>query len=287
MVKLTDADIRTEEVKDWKGLHVFHFPFSSCSQKTRIFLNLKGLEWEGHLVDLMTNENVTDWYLGINPRGLVPTLVHDGDVHIESNDILTYLEETFPEPKLIPEGAEEETQALLKLEDDMHLDLRAISFRFVFAPPVPPKTPDVLEQYGRTGSGTVGGEKDDWIGVEIGFWDRLNREGITDEVAREAAGKFRDAFARIDSKLDGQPYILGDSLSALDIAWFIYAHRLMLADYPLHRLHPNMGAWYDRLKQDPAFAREIELPPELDQAFAATRAQNREAGTSLEAVGGL
>ncbi len=287
MVKLTDADIKTKEVQDWKGLHVFHFPFSSCSQKTRIFLNLKGLEWEGHLIDLMGNENVSERYLGINPRGLVPTLVHDGDVHIESNDILTYLEETFPEPKLIPEGTEEETQVLLDLEDDLHLDLRAISFRFVFAPPVPPKSADVLEQYGKTGSGTVGGQKDDWVGVEIDFWDRLNNEGITDEVARAAAGKFKQAFGDIDSRLAGRPYILGDTLSALDIAWFIYAHRMMLADYPLHRLHPNMGAWYDRLAELPAFAQEIALPPEIDAAFAATRAANAAAGTSLEVVGGL
>lgn len=106
-------------------------------------------------------------------------------------------------------------------------------------------------------------------------------------MAREAAGKFKEAFGKIDSKLDGRPCILGDTLSALDIAWFIYAHRLLLADYPLHRLHPNMGAWYDRLAELPAFAQEIALPEEIDEAFAATRAKNREAGASLEVVGGL
>ena len=48
------------------------------------------------LVDLLTNENFRPWFLGINPRGLVPVLVHDGAVHIESNDIIQYLEKTFP-----------------------------------------------------------------------------------------------------------------------------------------------------------------------------------------------
>ena len=100
MVKLVDQDIRTREVLEWKGLHVFHFPFSSCSQKLRIFLNLKEAKWESYLVDLMVNENLTDHFLGINPRGLVPVLVHDGDVYIESNDILTYLESAFPEGRL-------------------------------------------------------------------------------------------------------------------------------------------------------------------------------------------
>ena len=79
------------------------------------------------------------WFLGINPRGLVPVLVHDGAVHIESNDIIQYLEQKFPTPRLIPAGHETEVAALLKHEDDLHLDLRTLSFRFVFAPPGPPK----------------------------------------------------------------------------------------------------------------------------------------------------
>jgi Glutathione S-transferase, N-terminal domain len=102
MVQLVDSDIKTREVLDWKGVHVLHFMGSSCSQKLRIFLNLKGIKWESHLVDLFTNENFLPWFLGINPRGLVPVLVHDGAVHIESNDIIQYLEQKFPTPKLIP-----------------------------------------------------------------------------------------------------------------------------------------------------------------------------------------
>jgi glutathione S-transferase len=134
MVQLVDSDIKTREVLDWKGLHLFHFFLSSCSQKVRIFLNLKGVEWQPHVVDLFTNENLGEWFLGINPRGLVPVLVHDGAVHIESNDIITYLEKKFPQPKLIPAGSENEMAALLRHEDDLHLDLRTLSFRFVFAP---------------------------------------------------------------------------------------------------------------------------------------------------------
>jgi glutathione S-transferase len=74
-------------------------------------------------------------FLGINPRGLVPVLVHDGVVHIESNDIIQYLEQKFPTPKLIPAGHENKIAALLRHEDDLHLDLRTLSFRFVFNRP--------------------------------------------------------------------------------------------------------------------------------------------------------
>ena len=48
----------------------------------------------------------------IDPRGLVPVLVHDGGVHIESNDIIAYLEKTFAQPRLVPEGHENEVGAL-------------------------------------------------------------------------------------------------------------------------------------------------------------------------------
>ena len=96
MVQLVDGDIRTREVFFWKGVHVLHSMSSSCSQKLRIFLNLKAINWESHVVDLFANENFQPWFLGINPRGLVPVLVHDGDVHIESNDIIQYSNKNSP-----------------------------------------------------------------------------------------------------------------------------------------------------------------------------------------------
>jgi hypothetical protein len=53
MVQLVEGDIMTREVLDWKGVHVLHFMGSSCSQKLRVFLNLKAIPWESHRVDLM------------------------------------------------------------------------------------------------------------------------------------------------------------------------------------------------------------------------------------------
>src|SRR3982750_2956139 len=126
MVQLIDSDIETREVLGWKGAHVLHFQGSSCSQKLRIFLNLKGIKWESHLVGLHQGENFQPWFLGINPRGMVPVLVHDGAVHIESNDIITYLEKVFPAPRLIPAGHENEVAGLLHHEDDLHIDLRTL-----------------------------------------------------------------------------------------------------------------------------------------------------------------
>jgi len=287
MVQLLDSDIKTREVLGWKGVHVLHFMGSSCSQKLRIFLNLKEIKWKSHLVDLDTNENFRPWFLGINPRGLVPVLVHDGAVHIESNDIIQYLEQTFPTPKLIPAEHENEVAALLKHEDDLHLDLRTLSFRFVFAPPGPPKPTEALKSYAANGSGTVQGARDRDREIQIEFWERAAREGFTDERARASAQKFRAEFDALDKQLAQHPYLMGDTLSVLDIAWFIYAHRLSLAGYPLARLHPRFSTWVEKLRARPEFSKEIAMPPESVTQLEATRRAQTQAGKTLETVAGF
>jgi glutathione S-transferase len=285
MVALIDSDIRTREVLDWKGVHVLHFMGSSCSQKLRIFLNLKKIPWVSHPIDLPGHENMQPWFLGINPRGLVPVLIDDGAVHIESNDIIQYLEKKFPAPKLIPAGHENEVAALLKHEDDLHLDLRTLSFRFVFAPPGPPKPAAALESYINNGAGTVQGLKDHEKDVQIAFWQRASKEGFTDERARTSAVKFRTEFDALDKALARQPYLMGDDVSVLDIAWFIYEHRLSLAGYPFARLHPHVHAWAEKLRAQPEFAKEVgQLRHSPDQLEAVRSAQ---AGKTLEMVAGF
>ncbi len=287
MVQLVDGDIKTREVLDWKGVHVLHASGSSCSQKLRIFLNLKGIPWESHLVDLHSNENFRPWFLGINPRGLVPVLVHDGAVHIESNDIITYLEKTFPVPKLIPSGFENEVAKLLHHEDELHLDLRILSFRFVFSPPGPPKSAEALQSYAANGSGTVKGVADPDKAAQLAFWERVTREGFTDEMARTSAQKFRVEFSSLDDRLGKSPYLLGDALSVLDIAWFIYANRLSLGGFPIERMHPRVHAWMVKLAARPEFAKEIASPPQITARIEAVRRAHAEAGKSLEAVAGF
>src|SRR5882762_3939031 len=160
-MKLTESDIRTRDVLEWRGLHLFHAHPSSCSQKVRIFLNLKGIDWTSHPIDIGSSENMRPYYLGINPRGLVPTMVLDGEVHIESNDIITELEERYPEPPLVPHDQKTKMAELLRHEDDLHMDLRTISFRFLMDPSKPPKTAEDLKSYATGGAGTVRGKPDE------------------------------------------------------------------------------------------------------------------------------
>jgi glutathione S-transferase len=84
------------------ALALYHNDMSSCAQKVRLMLAEKGLEWESRHLDLRAGEHQQDWYIKLNPRAVVPTLI-DGDIVVpESNVINEYLDERFPDPVLKP-----------------------------------------------------------------------------------------------------------------------------------------------------------------------------------------
>jgi len=291
MVQLVDSDIQTREVLDWKGLHLLHHPAAACSKKVRIFLNVKGIDWESHIVDITSGENYSEWFLGVNPRGLIPVLVDDGVVHIESNDILMYLESKFsgsaPGPDLIPAGGESDMELRLKHENSLHMDLRTLVFRFYFPGKSPSKPEGALEKYRDTGSGTVGGAKDQEKSVQIDFWETVSREGITDEAARKSALKFRAAFDELEARLEDNPYLLGDALSILDVAWFIYTDRLILAGYPISRLHPLIDQWFNKLSERPEFSKEVVMPDPMKEMIATAQSEQEKAGKTLSLIAGF
>ena len=75
---------------------------SSASYRVRIALNLKGLSAEHLPHHLRKGEQRDPAYLAINPQGLVPTLQDGGAVITQSLAIIEWLEETHPEPPLLP-----------------------------------------------------------------------------------------------------------------------------------------------------------------------------------------
>lgn len=285
MVVLLEDDIQTKEVLDWKGLHLFHFSGSTCSQKTRIFLRLKNIEWTSHHLNLAAKKHITPWYMGINPRGLVPTLVHDGKVIIESNDILEYLEAQFPDPALMPADKADTIKAMLKAEDDLHLDIRALTMRFVFPSFLTKRPEKDLKAYEDFGTGTVEGEVDAHKQAELKFWrDIITHGSVTDEQAARAFRNFQKQLDEFDDLLSTRTYLLGDAVSVVDIAWYIYARRLISATYPLHRLHPAVGRWFDRLDADPGFHDEVPSGGPIGAVTAILHTCQRIRGSSLERV---
>ncbi|MGH7032481.1 MAG: glutathione S-transferase family protein, partial [Stellaceae bacterium] len=86
-------------------LELYHNSMSTCSAKARIALGAKGLEWKSHVLNLRMAETQRPDYLKLNPDGVVPTLIHDGEVIRESSVIIEYLDEAFPDPPLKPADA--------------------------------------------------------------------------------------------------------------------------------------------------------------------------------------
>ncbi len=82
-------------------LYLYHAPPSVCAMKVRLVLNEKGLPWDGKILDLRRGDQFDPEYRKLNPNSVVPTLVHDGRVVVESTVIIEYLDEAFPSPALM------------------------------------------------------------------------------------------------------------------------------------------------------------------------------------------
>ncbi len=102
-------------------LILYDFGNSVCCQKVRITLRAKLLEWRAIRVDLFKAEQYDPQYRKLNPKGVVPTLVHDGKPVIESTLICEYIDQTFPQaPQLIPADPWQQSRMRLwsKMVDD-------------------------------------------------------------------------------------------------------------------------------------------------------------------------
>ena len=78
---------------------------SSAAYRVRIALALKGLAPEQAYIHTRRREHLTDAYGAINPLRLVPALEDHGRILVESLAIIEYLDETHPEPPLLPRDA--------------------------------------------------------------------------------------------------------------------------------------------------------------------------------------
>jgi maleylacetoacetate isomerase len=77
---------------------------SSAAYRVRIALNLKGLAYEYAPIHLLRDggQQLKPEYRELNPDGIVPTFIDGDDVLTQSLAIIEYLEETYPEPTLLP-----------------------------------------------------------------------------------------------------------------------------------------------------------------------------------------
>lgn len=88
-------------------LRLYSYWRSSAAYRVRIGLNLKGLRYEIAPIHLLRDggEQRTDEFRDVNPQGLVPVLLHGNRQLSQSLAILEYLDETWPDPPLMPANA--------------------------------------------------------------------------------------------------------------------------------------------------------------------------------------
>ena len=225
-------------------MKLYHNAMSTCAQKVRFVLTTKGLDWEGEVLDLRRGDQQRPDFLKINPKGLVPVLMHDGHVIVESNVIVDYLNEAFPEPPLLPETPIDRANVrwwIKRLDDGLHLDVAALSFGVAFRHQlIKAKGSDeavikhieaVPDPYLRD------------VQRQVVF------EGIDSPRFALAVQQFDKLVKGIDAELQTQAWICGDALTLADIAFAPYVTRLEhLGMQGLWEEKPSFRDWYQRLK---------------------------------------
>lgn len=231
-----------KSVESLQGLHLYHGAISNCSMRVRMTLIEKGLDWTSHHIDLKKKENITPEYFGINPNGLVPTLVDNGVVHIESNDIIDYLDATYPEPTLRVEDNEGMMQ-WLKLAASIHVP--AIK-PYVYARKVAVKLKKTSEEQSRYDALQQNQELKDFHAKHKG-----SSTFSEDDVAR-AEGILAQCFDKLEQALDGKTWIMGEHYSLADISWIPVHFVLIGCGYPFER-YPNIQRWAEGFQAKASF----------------------------------
>lgn len=235
-------------VKAMKGLHLFHFVLSNCSQRVRFALEEKALPWESHHLNLAANEHVSEDYQSINPDGVVPTLVHDGQVVIESNDILGYLDAHFPEPRLAPEDPAERArmQAHIRLASGAQGSIKALSHELLFRP-FRKVSDEELALYEEKAANRE---------LVVFLRDYAEEGPAWQRRVKLARADMEQRLDSLEAALASDRWLSGASFGLADISWVVNAHRLQQAQYDLAGW-PSFLAWYERVASRPAFDRAI------------------------------
>jgi glutathione S-transferase len=240
-------------------LEHYHHNISVCAQKVRLVLEEKNLEVVEHHIDLKARQQATPEYLAINPRGTVPTLVHDGRPIIESTIICEYLDDRFPDAPVRPADAADraDMRRWTKIPDDgIHVACGSLSFAAVFSDQVRGDTP--LEEMAARLKQLPDQNR---ARRQIEIMEKKFDSPIVHDAIRLNEKMLNDMSGR----LKGHDWLAGDDWSLAEACLTPYVerlHRLGLA--PMWADKPGIGDWYDRVRARPSYARAITAYPTLD-----------------------
>lgn len=245
-------------------LELYHHGSSVCAAKSRFAIMEKGVEWTGHYLDILAGDQFDPEYLKLNPKGLVPTLVHDGKVITESSVICEYIDDAFPEPSLKPDDPFErsEMRQWTKIVDEyVHPTCGELTFVSCHRHIILRLGPQGVEEFL---NGTPG------VSVTP-EWRKRKRElvelGLKAPAIEEKIRLHFKYMEEANKALEGKEWLTGDMFSLADVAMAPYLNRLdMLGMSALwtDRL-PNLERWFQTIKSRPLFVACFldQCPPEL------------------------
>jgi glutathione S-transferase len=241
-------------------LDLYHNALSSCSQKVRIVLGEKGLDWKSHDIDLQGGQHDPE-YVKLNPNHVVPTLVHGDQVLIESTLINEYLDDAFPDTPLRPaDPADRHAMRLFvkKVDEKVHPAAGVITYGIATRPMILGLPAEQREAA--------------WSQIPDPARRAARKSVIENGVAapemQGAIAAFAGMLDNIESILERQPWIGADGFSLADACALPYVLRLEhLALGSMIEARPRAAAWFGRIQalgSYPAMITSLLPQPILD-----------------------
>ena len=226
-------------------LTLYHAAYSTCSQKVRLCLAEKKLEWESREVDLVESEQTTPAYLALNPNGVVPTLVHDGEAVIESSVICEFIDEVYPEPPLVS-------------ADPLQRAAMRAWLRFIDEVPTPairiPSLSGAVQRRMAAMSPEAFRQAIEVKPLRKHTFQQLGQGGFSAAAVAEAREKLLLTISRVAQALDRGPWLAGDMYTLADVCMTPMIQRL--EDLGLEHYwsaQPAVADWLARIQARPSF----------------------------------
>ena len=229
-------------------LALYHAGPSTCSQKVRLVLAEKGLDWEDKALNFQRRDHLSDWYLALNPNGVVPTLVHDGAVITDSSVIAEYLDDIHPEPALRP--ADPVGRAHLRAWRQFIDEVPTTAIRY------PSFNAFVLRIWAHLSDEEFLAYVDG-MPLRKKLYRRIkDRSGFGKEDIDVALDDLRMTLARMDKALTGNDWLVRNQFSLADTA--LTPTIVRMQDLGLTWMWdalPRVAGWYERVQSRPSFAK--------------------------------
>jgi glutathione S-transferase len=236
-------------------LDLYHNNISVCAQKVRIVLVEKNVPWVNRHLSLAKGEQLTPEFKTMNPRGVVPVIVHDGNVIVESSVICSYLDEVFPDPPLTPTNPVERATMRLwcKLPDDiLHMACATVSFAISFGWQLKQQMGAGLEERLMKMPDPARRERQ----------RALIEKGIEAPFFRDHIKVFEKTFSEMEAQLGKTKWLACDAYSLADAEITPYVERIdRLGLAAMWDNRPRLADWFKRIRARKSFAAIADYPP--------------------------